>query len=237
MSEQQTAETLLALSDIDLNILRLQKQLDELPHKEQILEVRQRIRELESKAAQVEKLSADTVRVLKLLTDESELNEEQIAQTQKALDSCSDYRETSSLVAEMEMLSNRKKELEEDSLAQMEKQEKVTLVQKQVTDTAKKLAAEEQAYTDAYKEAGGQLKQEISDLEHARATLAASLPKALEQRYLKAIESKAGIGAAQLSGNQCSGCHSTLSEGQLTKLREGPLVGECPNCNRLMVAE
>lgn len=235
MSEKQNAEALLALSEIDLQTLRLQKQLDELPHRQQIIEVRQRTRELESKRAQVEKLAADATRVLKLLSDETELNEAQIAETQKALDGSSEYRETSALVAEMEMLANRKAKLEEDSLAQLEKQEKIVAVQDQVEETARKLAAEEQVYTDAYRQAGGKLKQEISDLEHAREALVESLPKKLAERYTKAFTNKGGIGSAHLSGNQCSGCHGTLSEGQLATLQEGPQVGECPNCNRLIV--
>lgn len=235
MSEKQNAETLLNLSGIDIDILRLQKQLDELPHKQQILDVRLRRRELESKSQQVEKMAAETLRVVKLLTDETELNESQIKQVQASLDKSSDYRETASLAAEMEMLANRKAKLEEDNLAQLEKQEKVIAVQQQVIDTAKKLELEEQTYTEAYREAGGKLLQEISDLKQAREALVDTLPADLEQRYNKALASKSGIGAAHLMGNQCSGCHSSLSDGQLAKLMEGPSIGECPNCKRLIV--
>lgn len=235
MSEQQHAETLLALSDIDLSILRMQKQLDELPFRQQIIEVRQRSRELESKAQQVQKMALDSARKLKLLSDEIVLNDEQIAQAQSGLNTASDYRETSALVAEMEMLANRKAKLEEDSFAQIEKQEKVATVEAQAVAAGKKLTAEEQAYTDAYREAGGRLKQDISDLQHAREALVATLPEKMATRYRKALETKAGIGAAHLAGAQCSGCHGNLSEGQLAKLHEGPPVGECPNCNRLIV--
>lgn len=234
MSEQKNAEILLALSDIDMSILRLQKQVDELPHKKKILEVRKKAQELALKAQQVEKLALDASRVTKLLADETELNESQIAEAQKALDKTSDYRETAALVAEMEMLANRKAKLEEDSLIQMEKQEKVSAVEAQVEETAKKLAQEEQNYTNAYKEAGGKLLQDIADLEHDRQTLTKKLPQDMAERYLKAVETKSGIGAAHLTSNQCSGCHSTLSEGQLAKLMEGGEVGECPNCKRLM---
>ncbi|MDR1358228.1 MAG: hypothetical protein LBJ48_02570 [Coriobacteriales bacterium] len=235
MSEQQHAEILVALSDIDLSILRLQKQVDELPHKAQIMDVRQRARELEVRAQQVQKMAHESARTLKLLSDETELNETQIAQVQATLDKSSEYRETAALVAEMEMLAHRKAKLEEDSLVQMEKQEKVATVEAQVAGVARKLAQEEQAYTEAYRQVGGKLKQDIADLEHARAALVAGLPKAMAERYTKALKTKAGIGAAHLTGNQCSGCHGTLSEGQLAKLQEGPPVGECPNCNRLLV--
>lgn len=235
MSEQHNAETLQALSDLDVNILRLQKQLDELPHKKQILEVRQRAKELESKDAQVQKMASDVSRTLTLLSDETELNEGRIAEAQAALDASKEYRETSALVAEMEMLAHRKAKLEEDSLSHMEKQEKIATVSAQVAETAKKLKAEEQAYTEAYRTAGGKLKQEIHDLEQTRAALVATLPGDMSKTYLKALETKAGVGAAHLIGNRCSGCFATLSEGQLAKLFEGPLVGTCPSCNRLLV--
>ena len=235
MSDHQNAETLLALSDIDLGILRLQKQLDELPHRQQILELRKKLKELEVKAEQVQKLNADAERTLKLLSNETEHNDEQIAQTQAALDKSSEYKETSALVAEMEMLANRKEKLEEDSLTQLEKQEKILGVGAQVAEAAKKIAREEEACTNAYREVGGGLKQDIADLEHAREALVSTLPGDMAARYNKSLMSKSGIGAAHLSGNQCSGCHGSLSEGQLAKLQEGPLVGECPNCKRLIV--
>ncbi|MDR1087763.1 MAG: hypothetical protein LBL23_00515 [Coriobacteriales bacterium] len=235
MSEQQYAEVLVALSDIDLGILRLQKQVDELPHKQQIMDVRQRSRELEVKAQQVQKMAHDAARTLKLLSDETELNETQISHVQATLDKSSEYRETAALVAEMEMLAHRKAKLEEDSLSQMEKQEKVATVEAQVARAVEKLNREEQAYTEAYRKVGGKLKQDIADLEHAREALTATLPAAMAERYARALKTKAGIGAARLMGNQCSGCHGTLSEGQLAKLQEGPPVGECPNCNRLLV--
>lgn len=235
MSDKKNAETLLALSDIDLSILRLQKQLDELPQKQQIIEVRHKNRELATKVEQVNKLAADAARTLKLLTDETAHNEDQIVQAQASLDKSSEYRETTSLAAEMDMLAGRKNKLEEDSLIQLEKQEKIAAVQAQVASAVGMLEAQEQAYTDEYRKAGGSLKQKISDLEHARTALVSSLPAELARRYTKALENKNGIGAAQLSGNQCSGCHSTLSEGQIAKLQEGLQVGECPNCNRPIV--
>ena len=235
MSEQQNAETLLSLSDIDLSILRLKKQLDELPQKQHILEVRQKIRDLESKAAQVQKMANDVARTLTLLTDETQLNEEHLAETQAGLDKSREYRETSNLVAEMEMLSNRKAKLEEDSLIQMEKQEKIAGVCAQVSEAARKLEAEEQTVTSVYRQVGGKLKQDIFDLERTREALVATLPEDMGQNYKKALVNKAGIGATHLVGNRCSGCFATLSEGQLAKLHEGPLVGACPNCNRMIV--
>ncbi|MCL2529435.1 MAG: hypothetical protein FWE41_03785 [Coriobacteriia bacterium] len=235
MSEQQNAETLRTLSDIDLGILRLQKQLDELPQKQQILEVRHKIKEIEGKASQVQKMANDVARTLNLLSDETQLNEQNLAETQASLNKSSQYRETSNLVAEMDMLANRKAKLEEDTLIQMEKQEKIAVVSAQVVEAARKLEAEEKAITGVYRQVGGKLKQDVFDLERTRETLVATLPESMAQNYRKALANKAGVGATHLIGNRCSGCFATLSEGQLAKLMEGPPVGDCPNCNRMIV--
>ncbi|MCL2808263.1 MAG: hypothetical protein FWD27_08975 [Coriobacteriia bacterium] len=234
MSEQKNAEALRALSDVDLGVLRLQKQLDELPQKQQILGLRQKIKEIQTKAAQIEKMAHDTARTLSFLADEAQLNDEQLAQSQAALNKSKEYRETSNLVAEMEMLANRKAKLEEDSLIQMEKQDKIAAVGAQVSEAAQKLEAENQALTDAYRKAGGKLKQDLHGLEQVREALVATLPENMALTYRKALKAKAGIGATHLIGNRCSGCFVTLSEGQLAKLLEGPLVGACPNCNRMI---
>ena len=220
-STQSTAETLLALADIDVSILRLQKQLDELPQKQHILEVRQKLRELEAKDGQVQKMANDAAHTLTMLSDETQLNDRQLAQTQLALDKSSEYRETSALVAEMDMLANRKARLEEDSLIQMEKQEKIATVASQVAAATVKLKAEEQVFTEAYQKSGGKLKQDIFDLEHAREALVATLPEDKAKTYRKALANKAGIGVTTLMGNRCSGCFVTLSEGQMAKLQEG----------------
>ncbi|MCL2750908.1 MAG: hypothetical protein FWE96_07940, partial [Coriobacteriia bacterium] len=124
---------------------------------------------------------------------------------------------------------------EEDTLIQMEKQEKIAVVSAQVVEAARKLEAEEKAITGVYRQVGGKLKQDVFDLERTRETLVATLPESMAQNYRKALANKAGVGATHLIGNRCSGCFATLSEGQLAKLMEGPPVGDCPNCNRMIV--
>jgi predicted nucleic acid-binding Zn-ribbon protein len=237
LSEKQNAQVLLALQEVDLKILRLRKHLDELPQRQKILEVRKKIQEVNGKAAQVEKMRAEVNRVIKLLQDEDVLNKQHIAAAQKNLDKTSDYRETTSLAHELELLAKRAEKIEFDTLAQMEKLDKVNAVDEQVASTLGHLEHEEQLLTNSYQQEGGAINQELSDAEQTHKELLATLEPKLQTRYEKAAKSKGGVGASHLQGAQCSGCHVSLGEGQLSTLKAGPIIGECPNCGRMIVVE
>jgi predicted nucleic acid-binding Zn-ribbon protein len=235
LSEKQNAQVLIALQEVDLRILRLHKQMDELPQRVKILAVRKKIQEVDTKAEQVERMRTEVNRTIKLLQDEEVLNKEHMLEKQKVLDKTTDYRETTALAQELELLAKRAEKIEFDTLAQMEKLDKVNGVNKQVADARDKLQNEEQLLTVSYQEQGGLIKQEISDAEQTHVELIKTLEPKLATRYEKAAKSKGGIGASQLQGSQCSGCHVSFGEGQMANLKSGPQIGECPNCGRMMV--
>jgi uncharacterized protein len=54
-------------------------------------------------------------------------------------------------------------------------------------------------------------------------------------RYESTAAAKGGIGAAKLLDVACSACRVELPAERLRELREGPDIGLCPNCRRLLV--
>ncbi|MDR2673029.1 MAG: C4-type zinc ribbon domain-containing protein [Coriobacteriales bacterium] len=237
MQEKQLAQILIALQDIDLKTLRLQKQLDDMPHKRRLLEIKKKLVEVQGKNRQVKKMSADVERTIRLLQDETAHTADQMVQAQKQMDASIDFRESSALGQEMEMLTRRADKLDEDSLVQLEKKDRIDALAAQVVEAIDKLKANEESTIQSYQAEGGAIQHELAALAKTHSALLDSLEPTPRQRYLKAAKAKGGIGASHLEGNQCSGCHVTLSEGQVAKLREGSLVGECPNCGRLMVVD
>jgi predicted nucleic acid-binding Zn-ribbon protein len=234
-TDKRNAQILLTLQEVDLRMLRLHKRLDELPQRPKILEVRKKIQEVETKVAQVDHMRHEVNRVVKLLQDEENLNKQHMAEAQANLDRSTDYRETTSLAHELELLAKRADKIEQDSLEQLEKLDKVNNVGAQASATIAALQREEQTITTSYQSEGGALHQELADLQKSHVELLDSLDSVLKTRYEKAAKTKGGVGAAHLTGAQCSGCHVTLSEGQLANLKAGPLIGACPNCDRMLV--
>ena len=235
MQEEQPARILLALQELDIRVLRLQKRLDELPQRLTILEIRKKLAQAQEKSQKTQSLGAEVDRVFDMLQDEAAQTAQQIKQTQLSLNNSSDFRETSILSKELEMLRKRAEKIERDSLAQMEKKDKVDALAAQLAPAADRLKASEEAVTESYQEVGGALKQQLADANHARDALLGTLEPGLKQRYLRDFQTKGGIGVARLENGQCSGCHVTLSEGQIARLNAGPLIDQCPNCSRLMV--
>ena len=120
------AASLLALQDLDIEIMRAKKRLDELPEKREILAVRQKTRdvtELHGKAdLLVKKLQAD----LKAHQDEITTLAEKIAAEQTKVMATTDHRAVQSITREMDGLRRRQDKMEMESLQLMERIDKAT---------------------------------------------------------------------------------------------------------------
>lgn len=216
--------------------MRLRTRLAELPQKRSILEIRKKLTQAQDKDSKVQALAAESDRKFQALQDEATLTSSQIQQAQQALASSCDYRETSVLSKELEVLARRADTLDQDSIQQMEQRDKIDAVAAQLARASDQLKAEEEAVTESYQTTGGAIQQELSEIARTRAILLGSLDAQVRERYERASATLGGSGAARLENNQCSGCHFMLSEGQIANLQAGPLISECPNCSRLLVA-
>src|SRR5690606_2313363 len=70
----------------------------------------------------------------------------------------------------------------------------------------------------------------------ARDDLAATIPADLLTEYDQLRAGGGGVGIARLMGNQCGGCHLTLSAMEVATIRKHPdEVTHCEECGRLLV--
>ncbi|MDR1421371.1 MAG: hypothetical protein LBI64_00705 [Coriobacteriales bacterium] len=237
MSELCDANDLLELTRADLALLRLKKQLDNLPQRQWLITLRTKRAEVETKAAQVARMRKECDQMIRALVDEEATLRARTAEAQIKIDETSNYKEVASLSREIESFAKRLEKIEFDTLGQMERSDRITAVEAQVATALKKLNRQDSELLAAYQTDGAVIQKEQVTTQQQRADLIAALPPELVARYERAREAKGGVGAAQLEGSHCNGCRVELSEGQLARLRSGPPIGECPYCHRLLVVE
>ena len=229
------AASLLALQDLDLDILRSKKRLEELPEKQEILAVRLRTRDitaLHRKAdTLVHKLNFD----LKAHQDEISTLSEKIASEQIKVAATTDHRTAQSITREMDGLRRRQDKLEMESLQLMERIDKAREQIVKIEDALSQLADKDVALVERFKKVGGALQTDIRALENSRKEVAASLPPKLLADYERTRESKGGVAVGRLEGDQCSACRMTLPMERVRELEAGPDVAMCPQCRRMIV--
>ncbi len=229
------AASLLALQDLDIEILRAKKRLDELPEKRDILTVRHKLREvseLHGKAdLLIKKLGAD----LKSHQDEIATLSEKIAVEQAKVMATTDHRAVQSITREMDGLRRRQDKMEMESLQIMERIDKATAQAGKIDEALKQLTEKDAALVGKFKAVGGALQAEIADMERRRAETATLLDLKLLTRYDQMRESKGGVGVGRLEGDACTACRMVLPAERIGALESGDDVGICPQCRRLIV--
>ncbi|MDR2196849.1 MAG: hypothetical protein LBO07_02665 [Coriobacteriales bacterium] len=229
------AKTLLALTQADFALLRIKKQLDGLPQRKKLLELRAKRAEVEAKAEQVATMRKECDRTLKALADEDVTLREKTAGAQAKVDETSNYKEVVSLAQEIEGFAKRLEKIEFDTLKQMERAERIATVEAQAASALEGLLRQDAELLASYQADSAALQKEQLATQQLRENLLESLSESVRSRYEKARETKGGLGAARLEGSHCSACCVELTEGQVARLKHGSAVGECPFCHRLLV--
>jgi uncharacterized protein len=228
---------LLALQECDLEIRRSTKLLDELPEKRAILETRHKTDEVRQLKGKTDELVHRLERAIQANTDEVAGVDEKIASVQKTLDSgqVTNPKEVHNLSREMDALKRREDKLDNDTIVLMERLEKAREQVAKVETALERLAAREEQLIAEYRAKGGEVQSTLDSHKAQRSELAVFLGEELLGRYEAAAAAKGGIGAARLLDVTCSACRVELPAERLSELREGPDIGLCPNCRRLLV--
>lgn len=229
------AELLMMLQELDLEVLRLSRRLDELPEKTAILETRSKLRELSGIRERVDTLVSSLQSEIERRHDEIEQVRERIATDERKLQETTDHRRARELSRELDGLRRRAEKLEMESLEFLERLEKAEGRRAVVDGHLENARAQEADLVERYRSVGGALQQEIAALTARRAQVAARVPPELLARYEQVRSAKGGIGAGRLEGDTCTACRMTLPAERVAELRAGGDIGMCPQCRRLIV--
>lgn len=233
--KDEDISTLIELQHNDMELLRVQKAIADLPQRKTIVAARKKIKTIEEKQETVGKLRAKAEEKLAGISEEDGKLAAKQEEAQKAVDSASSYRDVEAHTREMDGYAKRRATLEEDLAAVDAELDKISAVEKQISTALAQLRETESAATAEFQSQGGELKKQEADLTASHDQIAANLPADLKARYDRAAKHCGGVAVALLRDDACGACRAPIEQGHLIDLKAHAPLGECPNCKRLLI--
>lgn len=228
---------LLELQEHDVAVLRLAKQLDEMPEKRSILAAR-------AKIADIGKLKERTDTVIHHMDLAAKVIEDTIAGVKAKMDAeqakfvsgeITNAKELQAVSRELDALRRRVEQLEGEELAQMQKREDGTAQAAKIDAALTEGAKREAELTDRFKVRGSEILAQIDSEKRARAALASQLPADILTRYEGLREKSPGSAVGILADGMCGACRVGLPTTRVEALLAGPDLATCPSCGRILV--
>lgn len=233
--KDEELSALIELQSTDMELLRVQKALADLPQRKTIVAARKKIKEIEQKKETVAKLRAAAEEKLSRFTEEDSKLEERQQAAQAAVDAAKGYRDVEAHAKEMNGYAKRRASIEEELDKLGAEIAKIEAVEKQIASALDTLHLEESSEVETFQREGGELKKKEADIMAAHAAIADKLPAELRVRYDKTAKRCGGVAVAMLSGNVCGACRAPIEQGRLIDLKAHAPLGECPNCKRMLI--
>lgn len=228
---------LLELQQTDQRIRRIRHQLDDLPEQRELDEAEARATEL-TRTADAIRVDLDRVSVeqRRLENEIDVLRQRKDAEhTRMYSGDISSPKELQSLRAEIDATERRISDHEDELLEVMERLEALESGTTQVTTEYDELTGRIEQLTQARDEAAQGLLAELAELEVQREKQRSDLSDDLLARYDQRLERFNGLAVAELSDGMCTGCRIELPVFEINELLDGPPLGTCPQCSRLLV--
>lgn len=239
MTDDTALLALLEVQAHDTRLDQLRHQLAGLPERTQRDEAAAAVGAVEGRIATATAERDELARQQKRIDDEVELLKEKRTGFDQKLygGTVSNPRELQDLQDEIDSLSRRITQLEDDELEVMEQ---VEPVEAQLGDLAGELEAARAALVDAevrYATAASELEAAIAAEEEVRGTAVGPVPADLLAQYERLRTGLGGVGIARLVGSQCGGCHLGLSAMEVARIRKLPAgeIVHCEECGRILV--
>lgn len=235
-AQPQDIEALLNLQQLDLETLKLQKQFEELPQRQKIVEAREKKQQLAQKLEAVDALLAKAEKAISDIIDKDQCLEKRQAEIQKDIDEAGgDFRNLEARTKELAAQGAQREKLIADLEHAEGEKAKVDAVKQQLLDAANLLARHENAAIESFKREGGALQQKIAAYQAKRKALAAEVDAELLRLYDRSAKASGGVAIGVLSGNRCGSCRAPIDDARMVDVRRQAPLATCPHCKRLLV--
>ncbi len=146
-------------------------------------------------------------------------------------------KELQALQADFDSLKRRQSELEDHVIESMEQAEPLDASLEELVTRKATLEAEGRAATVALAEMEAAVTADLATAQAERAAIVPDVPEDLLKAYDRLRPQYAGIAVAKLVGNNCGGCHLTLSAMALDVIRKLPddALATCDECGRILI--
>ena len=231
-------DALVKLQELDRTALMSKHQMDDLPERREIVQVRTKRAEVKEKAEKIEKLYREAERALESLNEEDEHQAERQKATQAKIDEAKgDYRSVTSLTRDLEGMAKRRETLEFEMNKADAKLGEVSKVRDQAVRAAGQLEAREAKLMGAYRDKGLALQAKIDEARTERVGVSKALPEPILKAYEETSRRCGGVAVSRLEDNRCSACRSVIESNRLLQVKRDAPISKCPSCGRMMVID
>jgi predicted nucleic acid-binding Zn-ribbon protein len=230
---------LLRVQDLDTSLAQLQHRRETLSERRELAEVGAKLAELDAEiaeaAARRDQLAS---RQRELEAQIGQINDRRAAIEERLYGARGTAaRDLQAMDDELQHLTFRRAELEEDELVSMEAQDPIDTELARLQAARDELTVTAEELRQALTAVEAVLTAEISTTVFTRGVEAAKLPTWLSDRYEALRARLKGTGAARLVGNRCEGCHLELPSMEVDRIRHlaPDVVVTCDQCGRILV--
>lgn len=226
---------LLELQQVDLQIMRDRKAIDEIPQAEQIKEVRGRLKELSKKTTKIVGLLKDARIEVEDNDGRRRTLSARVEEVKRDSEASDDFRLTQSYKAELDRLAKRLEKVDFNQKKAKAELEHLEGLYRQAASIKTQLEAKEAELVEAFKKSASALREDLTRLVARRETLQQAIPADLLERYRVSCAQHNLVGICKLEDHVCTGCRVELQQSQYEQLIKGDSLAVCPVCGRMMV--
>ncbi|MFW6127301.1 MAG: zinc ribbon domain-containing protein [Thermodesulfobacteriota bacterium] len=225
-------ERLVALQEVDKEILELSVNLDRLPRQLQEKEQERAALEAE-KTASAEELEGLRKQLREMETEVADLEEGIKASRQRLMDISKELE----LKAMLKEIGFREDQRDQKETRVLELLEKVETQNQSVAEMEQALKQLQEVYDRQAAEVAAQveeLEQKRAVLQEKRDILKKELPAPLLKRYDFIRQRRNGSAISEVQEGVCLGCHMNILPQQFIDLQKGEEIIQCPHCQRIL---
>lgn len=228
-------QTLINLQDIDLDILRLKKGIEQLPEKQAYLKAVKTHKELQQKLNAIVGKRKDIEIDIEDIQSEAQEVSDKIASIEQSLNTNTDSRLVFNLNRDLAGQVKRKEKLEFNQDNLLVELEKISSLEEKAQQALAKLIEVEESNKLAIQSQISASQEELASLQSERESEIQHLSEVEYENYELLRERKNGIAVARLLDNGCAVCGAQFNDAQLKTLKTEDDVSVCPSCGRLLV--
>ncbi len=229
---QEDIARLIELQKYDLEILRLERAMAEIPQSLQKAKKDSEI--LAEKLGILQKSLEEKEKQKRLFEEELQEEQKRLKQTQARLTQIRGSREYQVLLKELEETKKTIKQKEDEILKMMEEiealQKEKERIEKELEETQKIFEEEKQRFEEYCRA----LEEEKKRFEEKRMQIASRISTQILKKYELIAKKKGGIGIAGVKAGICEGCYMAIPPQLYNELQKDNRYYECPHCKRLI---
>ncbi|PMP62540.1 MAG: hypothetical protein C0197_04480 [Caldimicrobium thiodismutans] len=229
---QEDIVRLIELQKIDLEILRLEKSVAEVP---QALKKAKKERDLlKEKINVLEKAIEEKEKQKNLFEEELKEEQKRLKQTQARLTQIRGSRDYQILLREIDEMKKTIRIKEDEILKLMEEIENLSKERDNLKNQLEKVQAVLEEETKKFEKFCEEINAEKESLLKKRKEIAEKISGGILRKYELIRQKKGGVGIAAVENGVCEGCFMSVPPQLYNELQKDNRFYECPHCKRII---